>query len=33
MVKNNKISVEEAYKYADSKEDLELEIKGIKRLG
>ena len=33
MVKNNKISVEEASKYADSKEDLELEIKGIKRLG
>jgi len=32
LVKDNKISVEEAYKNADSKEDLELEIKGIKRL-
>ena len=32
LVKENKISVEEAFKYADSKEDLELEIKGIKRL-
>ncbi|HQP92062.1 MAG TPA: PilT/PilU family type 4a pilus ATPase, partial [Candidatus Omnitrophota bacterium] len=32
LVKENKISAEEAYKHADSKEDLELEIKGIKRL-
>lgn len=32
LVAENKITAEEAYKYADSKEDLELEIKGIKRL-
>lgn len=32
LVKAGKISPQEAYKYADSKEDLELEIKGIKRL-
>ncbi|MFA5039083.1 MAG: PilT/PilU family type 4a pilus ATPase [Candidatus Omnitrophota bacterium] len=32
LVKARKISPEEAYKYADSREDLELEIKGIKRL-
>lgn len=32
LVKEDKISVEEAYRFADSKEDLELEIKGIKRL-
>ncbi len=32
LVKNNVISAQEAYKYADSKEELELEIKGIKRL-
>ncbi len=32
LVKTNTISVEEAYKFADSKEDLELAIKGIKRL-
>jgi len=32
LVKENKITAEEAYKYADSREDLELEIKGIKRL-
>ncbi len=32
LVKDAKITAEEAYKFADSKEDLELEIKGIKRL-
>jgi twitching motility protein PilT len=32
LVKEGKIRAEEAYKYADSREDLELEIKGIKRL-
>jgi twitching motility protein PilT len=32
LVHEKKILAEEAYKYADSKEDLELEIKGIKRL-
>ncbi|MDD5019175.1 MAG: PilT/PilU family type 4a pilus ATPase [Candidatus Omnitrophica bacterium] len=32
LVKENKITPEEAYKYADSREDLDLEIKGIKRL-
>ncbi len=32
LVKDNVISVDEAYKHADSKDDLELEIKGIKRL-
>ncbi len=32
LVKTNQISVDEAYKYADSREDLELAIKGIKRL-
>ena len=30
--KERKVTAEEAYKYADSKEDLELEIKGIRRL-
>jgi twitching motility protein PilT len=32
LVKDHKVTAEEAYKYADSKEDLELEIKGIRRL-
>ena len=32
LVKENKITAEQAYKFADNKEDLELEIKGIKRL-
>ncbi|MGE5279918.1 MAG: type IV pilus twitching motility protein PilT [Deltaproteobacteria bacterium] len=32
LVKDGKVTAEEAYKYADSREDLELEIKGIKRL-
>ncbi len=32
LVRDNKITPEEAYKYADSKEELELEIKGIKRM-
>lgn len=32
LVKEGKITAEEAYKYADSREDLDLEIKGIKRL-
>lgn len=32
LVKDGKITAEEAFKFADSKEDLELEIKGIKRL-
>lgn len=32
LVGSGKVSPEEAYKYADSKEELELEIKGIKRL-
>lgn len=32
LVRENKISAEEAFKFADSKEDLDLEIKGIKRL-
>lgn len=32
LVRENKITAEEAYKYADSREELELEIKGIKRL-
>lgn len=32
LVKDSKITPEEAYKYADNKDDLELEIKGIKRL-
>lgn len=32
LVRENKITEQEAYKAADSKEDLELEIKGIKRL-
>ncbi|MFH0877383.1 MAG: PilT/PilU family type 4a pilus ATPase [Candidatus Omnitrophota bacterium] len=32
LVKDNKIAVEEAYKFADSKEELELEVKGIRRL-
>lgn len=32
LVKEGKISTEEAFKFADNKEDLELEIKGIKRL-
>ncbi|MDD5137915.1 MAG: PilT/PilU family type 4a pilus ATPase [Candidatus Omnitrophota bacterium] len=32
LVKDGRITAEEAYKYADSREDLDLEIKGIKRL-
>jgi len=32
LVKEGRITAEEAYKYADSREDLDLEIKGIKRL-
>lgn len=32
LVKNNQVTVEEALKYADSREDLELELRGIKRL-
>jgi twitching motility protein PilT len=32
LVRENRITAEEAYKHADNKEDLELEIKGIKRL-
>ncbi len=32
LVRDKKITAEEAYKFADNKEDLELEIKGIKRL-
>ncbi len=32
LVRERKITVEEAYKYADSKDELGLEIKGIKRL-
>ena len=32
LVREGKVTAEEAYKYADSKEDLELEIKGIRRL-
>ncbi len=32
LVKDKKATAEEAYKFADSKEDLELEIKGIRRL-
>ncbi|OIO36880.1 MAG: hypothetical protein AUJ74_00610 [Candidatus Omnitrophica bacterium CG1_02_44_16] len=32
LVKENKITAEQAYKFADNKEDLELGIKGIKRL-
>lgn len=32
LVRENLISAEEAYNFADSKEDLELDIKGIKRL-
>jgi len=32
LVRDNKITAEEAYKYADSKDELELDIKGIKRL-
>jgi len=32
LVKDGVVTAEEAYKYADSKEDLELEIKGIRRL-
>ncbi len=32
LVKDKKISAEEAYKIADSKEELELDIKGIKRM-
>lgn len=32
LVRNNMITAEEAYKYADSKDELELDIKGIKRL-
>jgi len=32
LVKDKTVTAEEAYKYADSKEDLELEIKGIRRL-
>jgi twitching motility protein PilT len=32
LVKDGKITPEEAYRFADSREELELEIKGIKRL-
>jgi twitching motility protein PilT len=32
LVREGKISAEEAYNYADSREDLELEIKGIRRM-
>lgn len=33
LVRQNKISKEDAYTFADSKEELDLELKGIKRLG
>lgn len=33
LVRQNKISKEDAYAFSDSKEELELELKGIKRLG
>ncbi len=32
LVKDGKIATEDAYRFADSREELELEIKGIKRL-
>lgn len=33
LVRQNKISKEDAYTFSDSKEELDLELKGIKRLG
>jgi len=33
LVRENKISKEDAYAFSDSKEELDLELKGIKRLG
>jgi Tfp pilus assembly pilus retraction ATPase PilT len=32
LVQENKITPEDAYTFSDSKEELELELKGIKRL-
>ena len=33
LVRENKVSKEDAYAFSDSKEELDLELKGIKRLG